>query len=159
MVLLNAGFNMPAQESTKVFQNGDDMLIVYADVPGLAQPGEYYKIRVRSNASNNEWQECFGLVTRSLYEYSNENYFDNLEGWTHTYANIEMNSAVEVEISKADGSPITKAAVHPTAKGSAVTITDGKAYFTMDEPALIAVDIDGQMDDHDTGRDAVCTIL
>ncbi|MCK4920962.1 MAG: cadherin-like beta sandwich domain-containing protein [Bacteroidales bacterium] len=64
-----------------------------------------------------------------------------------------MNSPIEVEIAKADGSPITKAAVHPGPKGSAVTITDGKAYFTMDEPALIAVDINGQMDDHDTGRD------
>lgn len=147
------GTGLNAQISTGVFENGDDKLVVYSDVPGLAQPGEYYKIRVRSNASNNEWQECFGLVTRSLYEYSNENYFSILKGWTHTYANIEMNSPVEVEIAKADGSPITKAAVHPHAKGSAVTITDGKAYFSMDKPALIAVDIDGQMDDHDTGRD------
>ncbi|RLD26263.1 MAG: hypothetical protein DRI70_05860 [Bacteroidetes bacterium] len=148
-----AGMSLKAQESTKVFQNGSDQLIVYSDVPGLAQPQEYYKIRVRSNASNNEWQDCFGLVTRSLYTESPENYFSHLEGWTHTYANIEMNSAIEVEIAKADGSPITKATVHPVSKGSAATITDGKAYFTMDQPALVAVDIDGQMDDHDTGRD------
>lgn len=148
-----AGMTLNAQESTKVFQNGNDQLVVYSDVPGLAQPGEYYKIRVRSNASSNEWQECFGLVTRSLYTESNENYFSILEGWTHTYANIEMNSAIEVEIAKADGSPITKATVHPDQKSSAVTIIDGKAYFTMDHPALIAVDIDGQMDDQDTGRD------
>lgn len=151
-MFISAGIGLHAQESTRVFENGNDKLFVYSDVPGLEQPGEYYKIRVRSNASNNEWQECFVLVTRSLYEYSPENYFSLLEGWTHSYANIEMNSTVEVEIAKADGSPITKAAVHPTAKGSAVSITDGKAYFTMDKPALIAVDIDGQMDDHDTGR-------
>lgn len=136
-----------------MYENGDDMLIVYSDVPGLEQPEAYYKIRVRSNASKNEWKDCFGLVTRSLYTESNENYFSHLEGWTHTYANIEMNSTVEVEIAKADGSPITKAAVHPTGKSSIVTITDGKAYFTMDQPALIAVDINGQMDDNDTGRD------
>ena len=153
LVFLASGNLLRAQESSKVFENGADKLVVYTDVPGLEQAGEYYKIRVRSNASNNAWQECFALVTRSLYTESNENYFSHLEGWTHTYANIEMNSAVEVEIAKADGSPITKAAVHPEAKGSVVTITDGKAYFTMDQPALVAVDIDGQMDDHDTGRD------
>lgn len=58
-----------------------------------------------------------------------------------------------MEIAKADGSPITKATVYTVSKGSTATITDGKAYFTMDQPALAAVDIDGQMDDHDTGRD------
>lgn len=151
--ILFLGSVMNAQETTMTYENGNDKLVVYSDVPGLEQPEEHYRIRVRSNASNDAWQECYGMVTRALYENPDDRYFDNLDGWTHTYANIEMNSPVEVEIAKADGTPITKAAVHPHAKGSAVTIVDGKAYFTMDKPAQVAIDIDGQMDDHDTGRD------
>ncbi|MCK4920961.1 MAG: hypothetical protein KAS71_07940 [Bacteroidales bacterium] len=75
-----SGYSLQAQESTRVFENGNDKIVVYSDVPGLEQPAEYYTIRVRSNASNNVWQDCYGLVTRSLYTESNENYFDNLEG-------------------------------------------------------------------------------
>ena len=52
--------------STRVFDNGTDKLVVYSDVPGLS-PSEFYKIRVRSIASNNKWQESFALITRSLY--------------------------------------------------------------------------------------------
>jgi hypothetical protein len=150
-----------AGPSTKVFQKGDRQLIVYSDVPG-ATPSEFYKIRVRSEASNVEWQPAFALITRSLYSQakipkkpgsvvSMENYYDHLKDWSHTYANIEMNAPVEIEVSKADGKPIQKAAVHPVAKAGKVTIKDGRAYFSIENPALIAVDIDGQMDDQDTG--------
>jgi len=80
-------------------------------------------------------------------------YFDYLKDWSYT--NIEMSGAVEFEISKVNGDPITKAVVHPLSKGIATTIIDGKAYFTMGEPALVAIDIDGQMDDTDTGNNNV----
>jgi len=155
---LNIWGNLNAQESTKVFENGSDKLVVYSDVPGLA-PSEFYKIRMRSNATNNEWVESFALVTRSLVAQaqqesgSDEHYFSHLKDWSHTYNNIEMNAAVEVEISKADGSPITKAVIHPAAKGRDLKIdSEGKVTFFIDNPAQVTVDIDGQMDDQNTGR-------
>lgn len=155
-LILNC-FLIQAQESTGIFENGSDKLIVYTDLPGLA-PSEFYKIRVRSNASRNEWVESFALVTRSLVEQaqvesgSDENYFSHLKDWSHTYNNIEMNSSVEVEISKADGSPITKAAIHPVAKGRDLKIgPDGKVTFFIDKPAQVTIDIDGKMDDQNTG--------
>jgi len=40
--------SLKAQESTRVFENGSDKLIVYTNVPGLA-PSEFYKIRVRQH--------------------------------------------------------------------------------------------------------------
>ena len=155
LLLISSG--LKAQESTRVFENGSDKLVVYTDVPGLAA-SEHYKVRVRSNATNNEWQETFALVTGSLVTEakaesgSTENYFESLEGWTHTYTNIEMNGSVEVEISKFDGSPITKAAIHPAAKGRDLKIgPDGKVTFFMDNPAQVTIDLDGQMDDQNTG--------
>lgn len=150
--------NLSAQESTRVFENGKDTLIVYSDVPGL-QSSEFYKIRVRSKLTNSEWQDCFALITRSLWSEQDVEikgnykgaYFTHLKDWSHSYANIEMKGEVEIELSKANGEPINKAVVHPLAKGIATTIRDGKVYFSMQELALIHVDIDGQMDDQDTG--------
>ena len=154
---------METQEpSTRIFREGDHILIVYSDVPGC-KPSEFYKIRARSKATKGEWQSTFALITRSLYSQakipkkpgstsSMEHYYDHVRDWSHTYVNIEVNSPVEVEVSKANGEPIRKAAAHPAAKAGEVTLKDGKAYFVMDKPALIAVDIDGQMDDQDTGE-------
>lgn len=159
--LLSAPTEKANAPSTRVFEQGSDKLIVYSDVPGFTH-SEFYRIRVRSKASKSEWQSSFPLITRSLFSQakiaktegstnSMEHYFDHLKDWSHTYTNVETNSPIEVEVSKADGSPIKKAAVHPIAKAGAVTIRDGKAYFVMAKPALVAVDIDGQMDDQDTG--------
>ena len=57
---------LSAAESSLQFIKGSDTLIVYKDVPGLA-PSEFYKIRVRSAATNNQWVECFANIIRSLW--------------------------------------------------------------------------------------------
>ncbi|MCX7011370.1 MAG: endo-polygalacturonase [Candidatus Sumerlaeota bacterium] len=148
--------------TTRTFQEGDQKLIVYSDVPG-ATPSEFYRIRVRSEATKMEWQSVFAHITRSLYSQakipkkpgstsSMENYYDHVKDWSHTYGNIEMDSPVEIEVSRANGAPIQKAAVHPAAKAGKATLKDAKAYFAVNSPALVAVDIDGQMDDQDTGE-------
>ena len=142
MMFLCAGISLTAQETTRLFQNNGDTLIVYTDVPGLS-PSEFYRVRVRSGATNNMWQESFCLISRSLWseqdgiEESNhkERYFTHLKDWSHTYTNIEMKGAVEIEISKANGEPVQKAVVHPLAKGIATTLRDGRAYFTSIVPA------------------------
>lgn len=159
LTLLFATSNIFAQ-STRVYENGTDSLIVYTDVPGLT-PSEFYKIRVRL-AGTTEWHESFAHITRSLYadNVDNEikagaNYFGHLSYWSHTYNNIEMNAPVEVELAKVNGGPINKAVAHPLEKGIETTIADGKVYFTIEEPGQLTIDIDGQMDDQNTGRDYV----
>jgi len=119
---------------------------VYPPVPGLAASA-HYQLRVRSVGG--EWQSPFVWQTECKTE---EGYFDTLEGWTHTYVNFETSSAVEVEISRVNGQPIRTAAVHPQRKTSSCVVKDGKALVKLDQPCLVAVDIDGQMDTQDTGK-------
>jgi hypothetical protein len=154
--------------TTQVFEKGGSKLIVYSDVPGLA-PSEFYTIKVRSAATNNEWVGCFANITRSLYSTlptnaqgtnnSREHYYAYLKDWSHTYANIEMSpdSLVEVEISAKNGFAIkgknfTAANAHPAHKTSKPTVIDNKVYFTIDDPAQITIDINGQMDETNTGN-------
>jgi len=156
--------SLNASESTLKFGKGSDTLVVYTDVPGLA-PSEFYSIKVRSAATNNEWVECFANITRNLafqqkQDSSKEGstirhyqWFTNR--WSHTWGNIEMNpnSPVEVEISSKNGFKIAgkdffKAAIHPSHKANEVQVLDGKIYFTISNPASITVDINGQMDDY-----------
>lgn len=145
-------------QTSKEYENASDKLVLYTGIPGLEQLYEFYTIRVRSKATNNIWQDCFEVVTRSkcaealIETGSTENYFEHLTDWSHTYVNLEMSGKIEIEISKKDGSDISTAVVHPAQYASAVTIDNGKAYFSMDKPALVAIDINGQMDKQNTGR-------
>ena len=129
---------------------GED-LFFDAPVPGL-QASEHYNVRVRS-AGTNAWKSAFAWVTAcKAVEKKTDAYFDTLAGWTHTYVNFETSAAVEVEIARVDGRAIRSAAVHPKRRASASVIHEGKAYITLDEPCLVAVDIDGQMDGQHTGK-------
>jgi hypothetical protein len=161
VICLLGAYNAIAQSNQKFIQ-GIDTLIVYKDVPGL-EPSEFYTIRVRSVATNNKWVNCFANITRNLAStFPNDNlntdsnwqYFKHTDKWSQTYCNIEMspNSSVEVEISskngfKIDGKKFVKATTHPSHKASIAKVVKGKVYFTIDNPASITVDINGQMDD------------
>ncbi len=168
MLLFFGITNQGSAQSTKEFKTGTDTLVVYADVPGLA-PSEFYKIRVRSAATKNQWVECFANITRSLYSTlpadalgtpnSREHYYSYVKDWSHTYANIEMSKGmpVEVEISsnngfKIQGKDFSFAAAHPAQKASKPTVKDNKVYFTITHPAQITIDINGQLDDTNTGN-------
>ncbi|MCF8379239.1 MAG: hypothetical protein K9H49_06660 [Bacteroidales bacterium] len=157
-----------SESSTKVFEAGNSILVVYSDVPGLA-PSEFYNIRVRSKATKNEWQSVFPLISHNLISSLPEgtesrtggtigHYQKNTRDWSHTYGNIEMNGPVEVEISTKpgvliNGKPIFKATTHPSQKASEAKVVDAKVYFTIDKPGQIIIDINGQMDDQETGGD------
>ncbi len=169
---LLVGYNAIAQSSPKFIQ-GKDTLIVYKEVPGLA-PSEFYTIRVRSAATQNKWVDCFANITRNRgYELPEipmtsgkvikavvQHYQKFTLGWSHTYGNIEMspNSPVEVEISgkngfKIGGENFFKATVHPAQKSNLATVVNGKVYFTINNPAQIVIDINGQMDDFNKAID------
>lgn len=130
---------------------GDD-LIVYPSVPGL-EPSGHYVVRVRSAAPGSPWQNAFVWETAcKSIEKNTDAYFDTLAGWTHAYVNFETGGAVVVEIARVNGQPIRTAAAHPQRKASGCVVKDGKAFLKLDKPCLVAVDIDGQMDEQDTGK-------
>jgi hypothetical protein len=127
-------------------------LHVYPPVPGLAS-SEHYKVRVRSVGGGGDWQSAFAFETScKATDKKTDAYFDHLAGWTHAYVNFETSGAVEIEITRANGQPIRSAAVHPKRKASACSVKDGKVLVRLDQPCLVAVDIDGQMDAQDTGK-------
>lgn len=129
-----------------------DALVVYPPVPGLAA-SEHYRVRVRPAVDGEAWQSVFAWETVcKTVDKKTDAYFDSLAGWTHTYVNFETAGAVEIEISRANGQPIRYASVHPQRKASACVVKDGKTLVRLDQPCLVAVDIDGQMDAQDTGK-------
>jgi hypothetical protein len=128
-----------------------EKLVVYPPVPGLPA-SSHYEVRVRS-VGEESWRQAFAFETAcKTIEKGTDAYFDHLAGWTHAYVNLEITSAVQIEISRVNGQPILTAAVHPQRKASACSVKDGKAFITLDKPCLVAVDIDGQMDTQDTGK-------
>jgi len=130
----------------------DGRLIVYSTVPG-AEASDQYALAVRPAGSEGPWRRAFAFITRCKKGIKGRNnYFRHLSGWSNTYINFEMNRPVEVEISRANGKPIRKAVAHPRRKVRSCTVRNGKSYVTIEKPCLIAVDIDGQMDDQDTGK-------
>jgi hypothetical protein len=138
---------------TGALARGDDSgLLVYGTVPG-AEPSDQYSLAVKPAGSESPWRRAFAHITRCKAGIRDRNaYFPHLRGWSNTYINFEMNRPVEVEIRKVDGSPIRKAAAHPRRKARWCVVRNGKAYVTIEKPCQIAVDIDGQMDDQDTGK-------
>ena len=144
-------FSSEDQQYFEAWAETNRDLIVYSEVPGL-EASEHYTLSVKTAESSDDWQKAFAFITRCKDgERGKNNYFEGQSGWTNTYINFEMNRPVVVEIAKANGDTIRSAVAHPRRKVSACELKDGKAYVTITEPCQIAVDIDGQMDEQDTG--------
>ena len=163
-----------AQTSTSPeFIQGTDTLVVYTDVPGLA-PSNFYSIKVRSAATNNQWVDIYANITQSLRSSipesaqgtgsTKEHYYNYVRDWSHTYANIEMgkNTKVDVQIVTKNNFKIrptvypngfTKANLHPEGKARDISVdAQGNITFTIYEPGQFTVDINGQMDEVNTGN-------
>ncbi len=138
----------PADDDTTDNAAPSSLYVYDAVLGGTAS--DQYAIRVRT-AGTDTWNDTFAQITRAKVASDQDAYWDILDSWSNTYVNFETSDAVDVEVSRVDGTPISKAAAHPAAKASAVSVTDGKAYVTLPGPCQIALDIDGQMDDQDTG--------
>jgi hypothetical protein len=124
-------------------------LVVYENVPGLS-PSDQYRFRVKELRSDT-WKVPFAHKTDSKAETPSNAYFNHLKDWTHTYINFEMQAPVLIEISRCNGEPIKKAAVHPKRSINSIKIIEGKVLIKLNQAALFAVDIDGQMDEQHTG--------
>ncbi|MFK7740024.1 MAG: endo-polygalacturonase [Planctomycetota bacterium] len=129
------------------------LLRVDGPVP-LATPSPHYSFRVRPVGSS-QWQTPFAFLTRCEGANSaNTRYFSHLADWSNTYINFEMSRSepVEVEIARVNGAPIMTAAAHPSRKAKGVQVlANGKVRLVISRPSQITVDIDGQMDQQDTG--------
>ena len=161
----------PAESTSSMlaYEEGGEKLIAYTDVPGLP-PSDKYAIRVRSAATGNQWVPVFVHKTYnrqqelgdvsvpktdgSILATGVKNYLFFTGAWSHSYGNIEMtpNSPVEIEVSSVNGFKIRnqdflKAAVYPPHKASPATLISNKVYFTLNNPAQIVIDINGNMDD------------
>ena len=127
---------------------------VYGPVPGLS-PSPYYSHQVRRTDSSN-WLDTFTLITECTAEKfcNTTGMFSNLNGWSNSYLNLEIEEGVEVEIklTKLWGEPVTKAVVHPKEAARSCEVREGEVYIRIDKPVLFTVDINGQMDDQDTGK-------
>lgn len=131
-------------------------LSVYPPVPGL-DPSPHYRFRVRRVGSD-EWLEPFALMTRCadyVPRQSPQGYYSGaVGGWSQTYCNFEMGEGVpvEVEITRLDPATgeqrdIRTAVPHPRRKVRSWRVENGRVHVIFENPALFAVDIDGQMDD------------
>ena len=135
----------------------EEKLHVYDAVPGL-EASSFYELRVKLT-SDAEWTDAFPLVTEcttgTLCDQSpGAGIWRHLANWSNTYVNFEMgdNAEVQIEITKLWGEPITKAVVHPATSATNCYVETGRATVTINKPSLFAVDINGQMDDQDTGK-------
>ena len=126
---------------------------VYPPVPGL-NPSDQYAVRVCAASNTSVWESVFAFETKCKPDWITDAYFGELANWTHTYVNFETTLPVVVEISSLNGNPITNAVVHPIRKSGGVTLLNGKAYVTLNHPCNVALDINGQMDNQNTGYNA-----
>lgn len=124
---------------------------VYESVPGL-QSSVQYVVRVCAATNASVWNSVFTLQTRAQPKETPHGYYDNLKDWSHSYVNFEMTVPVTVEISRVNGQPINSAEVRPARKVKNVYVSGGKAYLTLNQPGNVAVDIDGQMENQNTGE-------
>jgi Carbohydrate binding module (family 6) len=148
----------------------EDTLHVYDTVPGL-DPSPYYTYSVqkvsalnaplKQNATN--WESPFAWFSECKggdMAYSTAYYQSELAGWSQTYCNFELgkNTPIVVKISRknntlgAPSGPIFMANAHPAHKVQSCEVIDGEVYVTLSEPALVTIDIDGQMDTRDAPR-------
>ena len=135
---------------------GTERLSVYGPVPGLS-PSSYYSVQVRQEG-HQDWLSPFTFLTECTGETfcNTTGAFALLAGWSNSYVNFEMEEGVrvEVKISKLWGDlPVTKAVVRPVTAALSCEISHGKVRVVINKPGLFTVDINGQMDDQDTGRD------
>jgi autotransporter-associated beta strand protein len=124
---------------------------VYEPVPGL-QASVQYAVRVCAATNASSWNSVFTFETRAQPSWSPDEYYTSLKDWTHSYANFEMTVPVTVEISRVNGQPITSVTVRPERKAKNIYVSGGKAYLTLNQPCNVGVDIDGQMETHNTGE-------
>ena len=129
---------------------------VYDPVPGL-DPSPYYSVKIKEKGSEH-WTETFMLLTECTEAKHctwGTGIVKHLANWSNSYLNFEMKDgkSIELEITMLFGNEtIYKVVVHPYTASDECVVENGKAYVTISHTGLFTVDINGQMDDQDTGK-------
>jgi len=162
----NFTFGKAVQPRPPVTRN---RLSVYPPVPGL-DPSPYYTFAVQKVAALNapkkqdatNWLQPFAFFTECKTKgepFSHGYYSSYIGGWSQTYCNFELDpeTPVVVKITRkaaagVPSGPITMANAHPAHRVVACEIIQGDVYVTLRNPALVTIDIDGQMDTRDVPR-------
>ena len=132
-----------------------EAVAVYGPVPGLS-PSPHYSVQVRP-VGDQDWLSPFTLLTECTREKFCDvtgGFFSHLGNWSNSYVNFEMEEGLEVEvkITKLWGDPVSKAVVRPVTAALSVEVLEGEVRVVINKPGLFTVDINGQMDDQDTGK-------
>jgi uncharacterized repeat protein (TIGR02543 family) len=152
---------------------GDAGLHVYDPVPGL-DSSPYYEIRVQEKSKLNSasltavtnWQTPFAWFTECAQKsapdtFTDTAYYAPISGWSHTFTNFELTpgTTIVVKISRkatnsfnAPVGPIRTAVAYPKRHVLSTEVMNGDVYVTMNKPAQVSIDIDGQMDTRNAPR-------
>ena len=131
-------------------------ILVFGNVTGL-EPSPKFACRVRESGTA-VWSDAFVFSSVShprLYLGTGEDngYFDWLGNWTANWVSFEVaeSASVEVEIEKIyDGGTITTATPRP-AHRAATSVSGGKAIVTLTGPQQVNIDINGALEQKNTG--------
>ena len=106
-----------------------------------------------------EWLDTFALVTECTGEKfcNTTGAYELLNGWSNTYLNFEMKDGTDIEIQitklvEGNMEDIKKAKVRPVNAAKRCDIESGRVIVRINKTGLFTVDIDGQMDDKETGK-------
>lgn len=134
----------PLMENPVVFPEKLSSLIVYPAPEGITA-SDMYSVRL-SEDGGKTWTNSFTYKTECLDKSVDSAYYsDYIGGFTASFTNFEMkdDTPITVEITKLWGDPIKSADVKPHSKNIANVVDGNKVIFTITEPALLAVEIDG----------------
>ena len=150
------GFLIAVSDVMVANANKSGKFSVYDPVPGL-DPSPYYSVRMKEKGSE-QWTETFMLLTECTEDKHcdwGSGISNHLSNWSNSYLNFEMEDGnnIELEITMLFGNEtISKAVVHPYSASDDCLVENGKAYVIISHTGLFTVDINGQMDDQDTGK-------
>jgi len=139
-------------------------LLAHSAVPGLV-PSTMFSCRIR--LMSEAWQSSFVYMSTSIPQFNggppaylpghSNGYFPSLEGWTSSWISFEVaiGAVVELEITKEfDDHVIWSATVQP-AERAVASIVGNRAIIRLTGAQQFTVDIDGALQEHNTGYPGV----
>lgn len=116
-----------------------------------------YIVKVRKTQGSGTYVQANVLMTELATSYTggshitNQRYYENVWGCSHSYLNFEMNGSVDIEVSLSNNGDIDDktTTIRPAHKVTAVKVSADKKKltFTMPRPCNVAIDINGAIAD------------
>jgi hypothetical protein len=125
---------------------------VVSDVPGRAA-SVHFSAEVFFEGA---WTPAYVFETTGGSHTDYNGYFAHLTNWTHSWVSSQLAAAdapLLLRLRRIDGIAITSAHIHPSGSPTSVVniSLDGTLVLAATASARVAIDVNGAMDDHDTG--------